>query len=280
MRVEEIGAKLGFDHAGVHAFEDGDDAFEHHLFDHLLFAMAKFELARGGEEDEVCHGYAIDGGDEGDGDATADLVDVGEVLHDLDESEDGADDADSGRVASGGLEDGGNLFFDLGFVVELELHDLADLCGFGAVDGEHESLSEKRIRDGGEVSVEGDDAAPACLVGEGDDLSESCFAVRAFMEEDFNDGFEGGEEDVHRKLEHDSAEGATDDDHGRSGLGDLGDAAAFDHHAGENADEGESDATDAGDIHDFLFRVKLIIRAKLCGGGRVPTGRHRGQHVR
>ena len=69
------------------------------------------------------------------------------------------------------------------------------------------------------------------------------------MEKDFYNCLEGGEKDVHRKLEHDRTESASDDDHGRCGLGDLGDAAAFDHHAGENADEGEGDATNAGDVH-------------------------------
>ncbi len=64
------------------------------------------------------------------------------------------------------------------------------------------------------------------------------------------DCLECGEEDAERKLEHDRADGAADDDHGRGGLGDLSDASAFDHHAGENADDGESDATDAGDVHE------------------------------
>src|SRR6202040_315976 len=98
---EEVGAELGLDHARIHALEDGDDAFEHHLFNHLFFAVAELEFARGGEADEIGHGDAVDGGDEGDGDAAADLVDVGEILHDLDESKDRADDTDGGRVTSG-----------------------------------------------------------------------------------------------------------------------------------------------------------------------------------
>ena len=145
LAVEEKGAEFGFYHARVHAFEDGDDAFEHHLFDHLLFAVAELEFAGGGKTDEVGDCDAVDGGDESDGDAAADLVDVGEVLHDLDEAEHGADDADGGGIAAGGFEDGGNLFFDLGFVVELELHDLADFAGLGAVDGEHEGLFEEWV---------------------------------------------------------------------------------------------------------------------------------------
>ena len=65
--------------------------------------------------------------------------------------------------------------------------------------------------------------------------------------------FERGEKDVERELEHDGADGAAEDDHGRGGLGDLSDASAFDHHAGENADDGECDSTDAGDIHGDSF---------------------------
>lgn len=69
------------------------------------------------------------------------------------------------------------------------------------------------------------------------------------MQKDLDDGLERRQEDVHWKLKHDGAQGASKDDHGRSGLGDLSDASTFDHHAGENADDGECDSTDAGDIH-------------------------------
>ena len=38
--------ELDFDHAGVHAFEDGDDAFEGHLFQALIFASALASACR------------------------------------------------------------------------------------------------------------------------------------------------------------------------------------------------------------------------------------------
>ena len=63
---------------------------------HALFADAEFEFAGGGEKDEIGGADAVNGGDEGDGDAAADLVDLVEMLHDLNEAEDGADDADGG----------------------------------------------------------------------------------------------------------------------------------------------------------------------------------------
>ena len=74
------------------------------------------------------------------------FVDIGEVLHDLDETHDGADDADRRRVAAGGFENGRNLFFDLGLIRKLELHNLAYLRGFRSVDREHQGLFEETDR--------------------------------------------------------------------------------------------------------------------------------------
>src|SRR5271156_2266890 len=139
--------------------------------------MAELEFTSGGKTDEVGHSNAVDGGDESNGDAPSDLVDVGEVLHDLDESEDCADDADGGRVAACGFKDGRYFFFDLGFVVELELHDLADFGWLGAVDGEHKGLFKKGIGDVRKIGVEGDDTASASLVGEGNQLCKGRFTV-------------------------------------------------------------------------------------------------------
>ena len=168
-----------------------------------------------------------------------------------------------GAVASGGFEDGGDLFFDLGFVGELELHDLADFGGLGAVDGEHEGLFEEGIVDGGEVGVEGDDAVFAGLVGELDDLGEDGFAVLGFMEEDLHEGLAGGDEDAEGELEHDGSGGSADDDHGGGGLGDLTDVSAFDHHAGEDADKSENESADAGDVHEELLLFALCCGADL-----------------
>ena len=83
--------------------------------------MRMLELAGGGQEEEIGGADAVDGGDEGDGDAAADLIDVVEVLHDLDEAEHRADDADGGREAAGGLEDGGNALFDLRLTLSISI---------------------------------------------------------------------------------------------------------------------------------------------------------------
>ena len=101
------------------------------------------QLAGDGQGDEIGEADAVDGGDEGDGDAAANLVDFIQMLHDLDESEDGADDADGGAKTSGGFIDAGQLVFGFGGGVELQLHDGAQLGGFGAIDGEHEGAAHE-----------------------------------------------------------------------------------------------------------------------------------------
>ncbi len=130
--------------------------------------MADAHLAGEGQEEEIGDADSVDGGDEGDGDAAADLVDVVEMLHDLDESQHRAEDADGGRESSGRFEDRGEPLFVLRDGVEADLHDLAQFVGLGAVDGQHEGLLEKGILDGLQIAVQRDDAVAAGLVGEGD----------------------------------------------------------------------------------------------------------------
>src|SRR5271155_2895820 len=110
--------ELGFNHAGIHTFENGEHALEHHLAANLFLAYAQPDLSRHWQKKEVGGADAVDGGDESDGDAAAYFGGVVQVLHDLNEAEDGADDTDRGRESSGGLEDFGNVRFVLGLIVQ------------------------------------------------------------------------------------------------------------------------------------------------------------------
>ena len=119
-------------------------------------------------------------------------VDVVEMLHDLDESEHGAQNADGGRKAAGRLEDRGQPLLVFGDGVEADAHDLAQLRGLGAVDGQHEGLFQEGILDGLQVGVERDHAAAAGLVGEGDQLADQLRVVFARRGEDVSQAAEGG----------------------------------------------------------------------------------------
>ncbi len=75
-----------------------------------------------------------------DGDAVADFVDVGEVLHYLDEAENRADDTDGGSETTGRFEDLGFGFPVMLVEGDVDLDHLAEVLKIGAVDGEHERL--------------------------------------------------------------------------------------------------------------------------------------------
>src|SRR5580692_1606792 len=138
----QIVDQLQLQGARVDAFDDGEDGFKGHLADDLALAEADFELAGPGQKDEVGGAYAVKRSDEGDGDAAADGVDVLQVLHDLDEAKDGADDADGGRKAGRGFKHFWNAGVFFAGVVQVQLHHFAQVFGVGAVDGELESVFE------------------------------------------------------------------------------------------------------------------------------------------
>ena len=128
--LQEAG-QLDFEHARIDAFEDGDHAFEHHLAALVVFVHADAHLAGKGQEEEIGGADAIDGGDKGDGDAAADLLNVVQVLHDLNQSQNGAEDADGGRKAASRLEDRGQAL--VAFQVESRLTCMILRSSLGSV---------------------------------------------------------------------------------------------------------------------------------------------------
>ncbi len=250
--VEEAG-QLDFEHARVHAFEDGDHAFQHHLAALLSVADADAHLAGEGQEEEIGDAHAVDGGDKGDGDAAAHLLNVVQMLHDLNQPQHRAENADGGREASGRLEDRGQPLFALRGGVQADAHDLAQLGGLGAVHGQHQGLLEEGILNGLQVGVQRDDAVAAGLVGEGDQQADELVVVLARRGKDVRQAAECGHHRGERKLEQHRAQGAAKDDQGRGGLQDLAQVAAFDQQPGNNAGNGQEDSADARFIHEQLL---------------------------
>jgi len=169
--------QLCFNHSGIHTFNDGDDTFERHFTANLFLADADFDFSRTREKEKVRHADAINCGNEGDGDAASDFADVIEVLHDLNEAENGADDADCRREATSGFEHSGDVVLVFGLIVELEFHHFANFLWLGAVHSEHEGFFEKRIGHGAEFRVERNDAALAGFIGESDDFADELARV-------------------------------------------------------------------------------------------------------
>ncbi len=125
MRLSQESPESVFKHARIHALEDGDDAFKCHFPDDLFFSDANPQLPCDRKEEEICQADSIDGGDECHGDAAAHFIDLVEMLHDLNQAENGADNSYGWRKAAGRFKQLRNFFFLLFFVVEFEFDDLA-----------------------------------------------------------------------------------------------------------------------------------------------------------
>src|SRR6185312_16332323 len=241
--------QLGLQHARVDALEDADHALEHQLVFQVRLAAAYPQLAGHGQEAQIGGGHAIDGGHKGHGDAAPHLLDVVEVLHYLNKAENGADDADGGGEAAGGIKGLDGALGLLGLVAEFEFHIVAQLLRLGAIHRQHQSLAQKGFLDALQVLVEGYDALLAGLLGKADDLVDQAMQVRLLAEEDGLQLRKAAHDHVQRELKHDRAQGAADDDQGRGGLENLTDVTAVNDQAGENSAEGDQQAEGAATIH-------------------------------
>src|SRR5690606_5934673 len=95
--------QLVLDRARVLALGDGQHALNEHFAVAGLHSHQGLELVGQRQQQQVGETHAVDGGDEGHGDAGAQLRRIGEVAHHLDQAEYRADDANGRRIAAHGL---------------------------------------------------------------------------------------------------------------------------------------------------------------------------------
>ena len=128
------------------------------ISDKLFFADSDSQFPGGGRQEEVSGPDAVNSGDKCDCDAASDLVDLVEMLHDLDQSYDCANDSYRRGEAARRFEDLRDFFFQLRVVVESKLHDLPKLARLGSIHCHHQRSLQKGVRDIRERFVEGDDS--------------------------------------------------------------------------------------------------------------------------
>lgn len=127
------------------AVGDGDQGFEHHLAPRDFSVDQRPELLVHRQENEIGEADAIDGGDEGDGDAATEQLGVGQVFHDVDQAEHCAEYAYGRRVAASGVPYLG-AFALYGFIAfEIDGADFAQLRRRRAIDEQAQALAHKGI---------------------------------------------------------------------------------------------------------------------------------------
>ena len=98
----------------------------------------------------------------------------------------------------------------------------------------------------GQIGFERHDAVLARLGGVADDLFDHVLGILLFFEEDVAQIFRGADQGLQRRGHHHRADGAAQHDHQRGDLRDVGELAAFDQQAAQNAAGGEQQAAQRG----------------------------------
>ena len=119
-----------------------------------------------------------------------------------------------GGEAAGRFEDFGNVLFIFGLIIQLQLHHLAELLRFGAVNGKHQGFLQEGIVNGGQIGVERNDALATRLVGEGNQLPNRLLRIDSGFEENLYQLAEGGDDHRHGILQEDGAQGSAKDNNG------------------------------------------------------------------
>ena len=171
------------------------------------------------------------------------------MLHNLDEAQDSADDADGGSKPGGSFKDLGDARVFFAPVVELELHHSAEVGGGDAVDGQHEAFFQEGVLNFGQLSIEGEEAFFAGFVGIVEKVVNEFVGLGFAVQENVFEMDGGLEDDFEGKLHHDGADGTADDNEGSCGLEDLGDPAAFKHQAESDSEERNQYAAKGTFVH-------------------------------
>src|SRR5208283_2527225 len=173
-----------------------------------------------------------------------DLIDVLQSLHDLDETQDSANNPDGRCVSGCGFEDLGDTFVFLSAVVEMQLHHLSQVRCAHAIDCQHEALFQKRILDFCQFRVQRKDALFSGLKRIAKQIPNDRLGFWFGIEEDVLEVHEGLEDNAQWKLNHDSAYRAANNDQGGGGLNQLGNLSSIEDQAKNDSQASEDYAAE------------------------------------
>ena len=205
-------------------------------------------------------------------DAVADLLDVFQVLHHLNQPHHGPDDADGRRVAAGGVPD---LGFRLGFVLgqrDVDLHHFAQFGQVRAVHRQAERFAQKGIGHGRGVGLEADNALLPCFGRELNHGGDHGRRIGASIEKYRAQAAKGADHGGHRGGDEYGSERASHHDHGGGSLRHILDAAFLQDQASDDSRHRQRDAGDGGQVgpqSGGFGRGRLFARLRFrCLGGR------------
>src|SRR5690606_39310089 len=272
--LPQIAAQLGLDAARVVAPGDAEQPVEDQVALHAGALNDVLQLVADRQEDQVRRGDAVDRRDERGRDAAAELRRLGQVVHHRDQAHHGADDAERRGVDAEALEDSRPLAVELLAARQLDLEDVPDRFGLGAVDEQLHALAQEVVRLLLDDRLEREQPVAARDVAPFEDLLQQALAVAVGRHEDPAQDPEAVQERLQADLDQHGGERADDHDHERGAVPQGADSAALQHAAADHGNETEHDTDDAEDVHPYP-PLPVTLRAP---GRRItpPTSPERG----
>src|SRR4029077_20506060 len=99
----------------------------------------------GGKQEQIRRPDSVNRGHKCHRNSPPHLIDVVQMLHDLNQSENGSDDPNRWGKSSGGFKDSGNVVLVLSLLLQFHLHHFSQLSRLGPIHGEHQRLPHERV---------------------------------------------------------------------------------------------------------------------------------------
>src|ERR1051326_1045907 len=250
--------QLAADELGIQALHDSSDTLQHQLLALCILPDARLDLIGRGKQKEIRETDAIDRGHKCHGDAMPHLLNIGEILHYLNQSQHGADDANRRRVTSRTLERLGLVERMLFLDVDLKVHHLTDLLEIGPVDGQVQGLTQEGISDLLGVVFERHNSVFPRLGSVADDFINQRVGCLATVEQHMAESLDRARENGQRGIDQNCTQCSAQHNKCSRDLSDVLDSSAFEKQAAQNPGAGNHESTDGCEIG-----LRLLPR---CGG--------------
>src|SRR3569832_1482563 len=264
-RLARISRQPVFYHPVVFAIGDANEDVGDHLQLEHFAADQSFQAIGDRLEHQVGEADAVDGGDEGDRDAAAELARVRQVFHHMDQAQHRAENADSGRIAAGRFPDLDREPLPCFIGRNVPVEYVAHLLRIGAVNHQPQALGQKRRARRRIEMIQAKQSFPARGRAPGGDVALDRMKIVGRRHEHPAQQFYAVGKVMQAALQNNGAERADHHDGDRRRLHQRADIAAFELLSLQNAGQRDRETRYATPVH-ALSRKKARMReiAWLC----------------
>ena len=215
----------------------------------------ELDLVGDGQEHQVGQAHAIDGGDEGDRDAGAQLAGFGQVFHYVDQAHDRAENAERRGIAACRLPYARSLAFVRFEIDDLDVERIAQLGRIGTVDQQLQPGFLERVVRHVDVPFQRQQAVLTRGVGPLDDTANERDGLRLGRTEYPSRHAHALHENRQRVMQQHGSQGAAHHDEEGRRLHEQADMSAFHRLAAQYGSRSQPEPDQAATIHASSFSL-------------------------